>query len=559
MRAGWLSRLEALGVPFVVMVGGGDGRRDGDVVHLDAPDDYEGLPRKTLAAMRWLRDNTAFGHVIKIDDDCFMDPDAYLLAQSWRKFDYHGRRLVREEGQLDRAWHQSKSCSDRGRLELDKSPDTSVYADGGSAYALSRTAMSALLAETETPAGRQLTRASFMEDKLVGDLLARAGISVFEEDHYVTVRRRARPGGIPVPRWVDGFDAGPAAPVKVVHLDTARGQAAALEGLSAPRLRPSKLWPSDAPPRLVSDTNALELISAQDRLSKVNAAEVAVVASMRNEMFMLPHFLEHYRKLGVGGFLVADNGSDDGTLEHLHEQPDVAVFAVDTDYGRSQYGVAWQRTLMASLRVGRWSLVVDADELLAIDAGSPDGSGASLTDLLATPAFERADAARLFMLDMYPSGPLAEADFVAAGPFTQADHCDRDAFLTTSASMGPFSDQPTWTSGLRHRLVTGSRPELFVAQKIALMRYRPWMRLSAGLHFCAEARLAERELLLCHFKYNAAFRRKALTEVRRRQHFNDAEEYRKYQAILAEGHDTLHDPELSVHWRENGAVRRLLG
>jgi hypothetical protein len=160
------------------------------------------------------------------------------------------------------------------------------------------------------------------------------------------------------------------------------------------------------------------------------------------------------------------------------------------------------------------------------------------------------------MLDMYPQGPLSGATF-AGSPFAEAGCTDAEPFLTTSAARGPFSDQPTWTSGLRHRLIPGSRPELFVAQKLALLRYRPWMRLTEGLHYVGGTRLARREMLLAHFKYTAAFRAKAEAEVARRQHFNDAEEYRKYLALVSEGRETIFDPAVSVGWTDSAFVRQL--
>ena len=85
------------------------------------------------------------------------------------------------------------------------------------------------------------------------------------------------------------------------------------------------------------------------------------------------------------------------------------------------------------------------------------------------------------------------------------------------------------------------------------------MRLSAGLHYVAEARLAAQEMLFAHFKYNAEFRNKAIAETRRRQHFNNAEEYQKYLALLSEGRDQIYDPALSVPWREAEFVKRIMG
>ena len=143
-------------------------------------------------------------------------------------------------------------------------------------------------------------------------------------------------------------------------------------------------------------------------------------------------------------------------------------------------------------------------------------------------------------------------------PFAAAPYVDRTPFLTTALGRGPFSDSPTYTSATRHRLLPGSRPELFVAQKIALLRYRPWMRLTDGLHYVGETRLSPRALLFGHFKYTAAFRAKAVAEVARGQHFNNAEEYRKYLDLITEGRDQIHDPAVSVHWTESPFVQAIL-
>ena len=546
MRSGWLSLLVDLGVPYVVVVGNGDGTRHGDTVHLDAPDDYEGLPQKTLAAIRWVHDNTRFGHMLKIDDDCFLNAPLFFGALSYRKFDYYGRRLYRAAGQMDRKWHQNKSSSLRGQLDLDKSPEPSEYTDGGTAYALSRTAMAAALTAADSAQGRALIAVSFMEDKMLGDLLALQGIRPAQEDYRISLRRRTYGAATPVPMWQNSFFASATASLQLVHLDTHLDQAAALARLDTPGLWPRKIWPSYQNTMLGYQSNALELVSSEASVARARAADVAVVACMRNEMFMLPQFLAHYRKLGVSAFLIADNCSDDGTLEYLQEQPDVALFSVDTDYNLSHYGVAWQQAMMSAFRMGKWSLVADADELLVWQEKQTQ----TLGNLLKTPDFEHANAARIFMLDMYPQGPLESADFAAQSPFEQAGFADRIPFLTNTLSRGPYSNQPGWTSALRHRLITGSAPSLFVAQKLALLRYRPWMRLSAGLHYVTGVDIASRELLFAHFKYNADFRRKAQAEVLRGQHFNDAEEYRKYLAVTSEGRSVIYDRDLSVPWTD---------
>ncbi|QUJ76006.1 glycosyltransferase [Sulfitobacter albidus] len=554
LRAGWLTTLRALGIPYVIVVGDGDGTRRGDVVHLDAPDDYEGLPQKTLATLAWVTQNTRYGRMLKIDDDCFLNAALFFGTLSYAKFDYYGRRLHRLHGQTDRIWHQGKSATARGRLTLDKSPEPSEYADGGSGYTLSRTAMQAALDAAATPEGRALIDVSFMEDKMLGDLLAMRGIHVASEDYRVSIRRRSWSDALPVASWLNSFHASASAPLQLVHLDTHHDQASAQARLDTPALLPSKIWPGFQDVALGHNSNALELVSDTARVVAAQRAPVAVVACMRNEMFMLPQFLDHYRRLGVTAFLIADNGSDDGTLEYLAGQADVALFSVDTDYSASHYGVAWQQALLGAYRAGKWSLVADADELLVWQARQTQ----TLPDLLARPEFAEADAVRCFMLDMYPEGSLSRADFVGASPFDQAGFADRVPFVRATVGQGPNSSQPCWTSALRHRLIPGARPNLFVAQKLALLRYHPGMRLSAGLHFVGDVRLARRELILAHFKYNADFRRKAQAEVQRGQHFNDAEEYRKYLAMASEGRDVIFDKDLSLPWADVPFVKRRL-
>jgi hypothetical protein len=351
--------------------------------------------------------------------------------------------------------------------------------------------------------------------------------------------------------WANSFFPSQLSGIKLIHLDRMEAQALASDKVSEFKLWPPKIWPSYANPALLFNTNLVELVSPVAKLQALNAAPLAVVGTMRNEMFMLPHFLSHYRKMGVEAFLIADNLSDDGTLDYLLAQPDVVTFSADSDYRVSQFGVAWQQAILSNLRVGRWSLVADADELLVPQAGMPLAATlASLGDV---------DAVRLFMLDMYPGGSLEEATFRTGGPFEEAGFCDRAPFRADWPGRGPFGDQPTWTSALRHRLIPGSRPELFVAQKVALLKYQPWMRLSAGLHYVGDVRLAARDMIFAHFKYNAEFAAKVRAEVARRQHFNDAEEYRRYQALLQEGRDVIFEPGVSVPWAESAAVQRILG
>nr|WP_229583455.1 glycosyltransferase family 2 protein [Paracoccus sp. S-4012] len=554
VRKSYVTRLQELGIPYVFVVGGGDGAQAGDVVRLDCPDDYEHLPQKTLKAVEWVHRNTPHAFMLKIDDDCFLNVDEFLFSRSYRKFDYYGRRIHRPIGGMDRTWHMAKSSSARGRMELDKSPEPSVYADGGSGYSLSRRAMGAILDAVSSPEGSELVRESFMEDKMVGDLLRLRGIGLHSEDLYVSVLRKAAGSRVPVSMYKNAFFSSDASPAKVVHIDGSALQEAVGATLHRPVLEPKKIWPTWTPVAVGADSNALELVSSRATCERLARAPLAVVACVRNEMFMLPSFLAHYRKLGVESFLISDNCSTDGTLDYLLEQPDVVVFSCDTQYRKSVYGVAWQQAMLANFRMGRWSIVVDADELLV----HPDSDRQSLAEFLAAVDAEGADSVTCLMLDMYPRGLLENASFEGENPFEVAAYADRKPFRRTWIGHGPYFNSLTWTSALRHRLMPNSKPDEFVAQKACILKYAPWMQLSAGIHYVGDRRASRSMAILAHFKYHAAFKGKVVAEVERGQHFGDAAEYQRYLSLLAEGRDTLFDEAVSVPWDEAEMVREIL-
>lgn len=545
LRATWLADLERAGIPWLAFVGGGDGTCHERIVRLPAPDDYDGLPAKTLAMLRWVRDRTSHARLLKVDDDCFVDVAAMFGDAALLRHPYLGRPLTRVPGQHDRTWHMSRAATGRGRLTPDKSPEPARYADGGTGYVLSRGAVTAVLDAAASPEGQRLCLISALEDKLVGDLAALAGIPLSGEDWRCAVWRRPAPGLPSVPAWEVGPLPYAGGPVRLAHLDDPAALPDAARAARDPAPRRGRIWPSFAPVRPGSRTNALDLVSPLARLERVRQAPVTVVAAVRNEAAMLPIFLSHYRRLGVGGFLIADNASDDGTAAILAEAHDVAAFSVETPYAESMFGVAWQQALLATFRCGQWSVIADADELLVLPEGAHD-----LPGLLEGAQRSGCDGLRVRMLDLYPRGPLSGVTLGSGDPFAETGWADRSAFLRETPVRGPFSDAETLTSALRHRLIPGMRSELFTAQKVAILRYRPWMRLTPGLHHVAEVRLAAQDLVFAHFKYTAAFRAKAEAEVRRKQHFNGAEEYRAYLSLLAEGRDELWDPDHSVPWRE---------
>ena len=100
------------------------------------------------------------------------------------------------------------------------------------------------------------------------------------------------------------------------------------------------------------------------KTGSIKANNILLFACLRNEMLRLPFFLAHYRRLGVDQFLLVDNGSDDGSVAFLQDQPDVSLWSANAGYKAARFGMDWLTALQWKHGSGHWCLTVDIDELL---------------------------------------------------------------------------------------------------------------------------------------------------------------------------------------------------
>lgn len=546
-RHGWIADLKRYGIPHLFVIAGDQTRLDGNRLGIAGSDAPENQPRLRLDMLRWISDQSPHAHVLIMGDSCELDVDAMFLEQTYRMFPYYGRRLQIPPAQIDRTAHQPFCQDQSARLALDKLPAPALFADSGTGITLSRPAIRALLHEAATPAGQALQVDAFCPDRLIGALLDRVGIDPREADYH-TARFHGDPAR---PNQVSGVWPGPLGVTKAA--EQTGSDTTGLHHGTPDTLKPPRIWPLNAPPRLGIDSAALHLLSPQSRLLSAERAPMVVVCVLRNEAAILPAFLAHYRAMGVDQFLIVDNGSSDGTLDALLAEPDVSTFHADTEFRKTDQGTDWKIALLAQYRADRWGLVADADEFLIL----PTAACNNLPGWLAQVG-ELADCVRVAMLDMYPAGPLSDAPLAGRDPFNVAPFVDRQPFLANTLARGPFSNGPTWTSAARHRLMPGSPPNLFVAQKYPLIRYRSGMRFSTSLHYATGTDIPNQSLLFAHFKYHAEFAAKVEREIERAQYFNNALEYRKYRALVAEGRDALFCEDVSIHWRDCSVVQSLL-
>jgi hypothetical protein len=103
----------------------------------------------------------------------------------------------------------------------------------------------------------------------------------------------------------------------------------------------------------------------------VNATVFSVV---RDEMFFMPAFLDHYRRLGVEQFIILDDGSNDGTADFLMAQSDCLLvtspfsFSQTVSLGDQSHraGLLLKRALPMKFLKGKYAIYADADEFLLL-------------------------------------------------------------------------------------------------------------------------------------------------------------------------------------------------
>ncbi|MFO1034995.1 MAG: glycosyltransferase family 2 protein [Hyphomicrobiales bacterium] len=200
----------------------------------------------------------------------------------------------------------------------------------------------------------------------------------------------------------------------------------------------------------------------QDSLDKITIRKkpvtpddgVAVFSIMRDEYYFLPHFLNHYRKLGARQiWIYADRCAPD-MLAALEAEEDVGIITADFTFGDTfgQREGGMRIRLPDFLKAafapnhfrGRWVLIVDADEFFLAPPGF-DG----LDDF--TAALSKSGQHHCFapMIDFYPRR-LAEMENGGLNPFQLCPFFDRGPYHRFSQEGGRPDQRPT---GVRHRIL----------------------------------------------------------------------------------------------------------
>lgn len=263
--------------------------------------------------------------------------------------------------------------------------------------------------------------------------------------------------------------------------------------------------------------------------------EVWLFIVCRNEALRLPFMLDYHFNLGISRVILVDNASTDSTLDLVRDDPRIHVFSSSETYRGPLY---WQEPLLRRFAVGRWCLVLDADELFAY----PDMDSLSLPGLVRQLEDEGAQALHSIFIEMFSKEPIHSlrytpgSNLIDTAPFFDADGYAKKGYHRVFP--GPGSDF-IFMGGTRARVFGGE----FGCSKVPLFKYAPYQFLRRGLHTLEGAVLSSRQAAVLHFKYLQDFHEKVARESVRNVYWNGAAEYKAYAALLARNPDfTLWHP-----------------
>jgi len=295
----------------------------------------------------------------------------------------------------------------------------------------------------------------------------------------------------------------------------------------------------------------------------VAPGEIRAFARCRNERLRLPAFLRHYRALGVDRFFMVDNGSRDGTVDYLTEQPDVHLFQTSNRYGQAGSGIDWMNALLTRFGTGMWCVTVDIDELL-VYPGSEQAPLRTLTNYLDQRGVE---ALACMMLDMYPDRPLNATTYVAGDdPLAAAPYFDAGPYERRRVDLCPgvlirggmrerifypefrsrgiaarLFDTMVYRIVLRmpvlkdlRRAQALRRPTPPCLTKVPVVRWDDRSKYLQSTHWVSPKAVAEITGALLHVKFLDDFHDRAVDDATRGEGYDGSSEYIRYARRLDE-------------------------
>jgi hypothetical protein len=296
------------------------------------------------------------------------------------------------------------------------------------------------------------------------------------------------------------------------------------------------------------------------RNSAIASSQGIVLCHVRDEAELLPHFLKHYREIGVTRFAFVDNGSTDNTLPYLLDQGDCDVFQFAGNFKNYAAGMIWKNLLILTYLSASWYFSADVDEH-AVYEGWP---GIGLDEFANRMSINGRSAVTALMVDMYSKGPLAKAlikpgrSLLGTCPFFDGDGYEiklpgnwrEDNFPRLNALGGPVNR----VFGGKERLGWLAKTPLILEPNIYFQD--PHTVLPIGLN------LMPIEIALLHFRFSTSVTQKIARVLERRQHSEGSiDDYQKLGAKIEQDPDFsfLYSGSVKFHTPQQFIERSMIG
>ena len=288
---------------------------------------------------------------------------------------------------------------------------------------------------------------------------------------------------------------------------------------------------------------------------------LTLFAVMRNEMYFLPAFLAHYRRLGVEQFVIVDDASDDGTGAYLAAQPDccsgitpirfgVKVRITDPSHdglaGRA--GPILKRVVPDQYLLGQPVIIADADEFLLLPEALP-----TIPDVVALMQRRGWKSLIASLIDFYPAtlGELEDQTAPATPEelFARFGYFDAVPFVTLREGQRPQKTGQTASERLFRLCSIRNVPPALDVLPQALTRLMPlkppgaaWFKTPIITYDGATFMVASHDanvppptgilLAMAHFKFNGATWRRIRSAIELKSHARGGQKYEHYEQML---------------------------